>query len=99
MEIVERKENPLLSRVEIQFTLNHKSSPPPSLVDMIGGIMKLEPGSKKELIFIKNVNTRFGMPQTTGLALIYASEEDANLEPDYIKSRHKMDDESKGGDE
>jgi len=94
LEIIERKENTLLSRVEIAFSLNHANAPTPSLSEMIGMVMKLEPGSKKDLIYIKNVNTRFGMARTNGLALIYESEDDASLEPNYIKSRHKMPEES-----
>ncbi|MGY8691825.1 MAG: hypothetical protein ACKVHF_02560, partial [Candidatus Poseidoniales archaeon] len=65
MEIINRKENALLNRVEIEFTLNHDSEPTPSLSEMISLVLKLEPGSKKELVYIKNVNTRFGMPQTS----------------------------------
>ncbi len=90
MEIINRKENPLLNRVEIQFTLNHENSPTPSLAEMINSVVKLEPGCKKELIYIKNVNTRFGMPKTTGLALIYSSEKDTSIEPEYVKNRHKV---------
>ena len=104
MEIIERKENTLLGRVEIFFALNHANAPTPSLSKMIEMVMKLEPRSKKNLIYIKDVNTRFGMARTNGLALIYESEEDANLEPDYIKSRHEIPEESsvevsEGGDE
>ena len=104
MEIIERKENTLLGRVEITFTLNHSNSPTPPLSKMIEMAMKLEPGSKKDLIYIKNVNTRFGMAMTNGLALIYESEEYANIEPDYIKLRHEIPEESssevsEGGDE
>lgn len=100
MEIIDRKDNSLLNRVEIKFTLNHDSEPTPSLTEMINMVLKLEPGSKRELIYIKNVNTRFGMPQTSGLALIYSSMEDASIEPEYIKSRHKVsEEESKGGNE
>jgi|TARA_B110000967_G_scaffold29980_1_gene28200 ribosomal protein S24E len=97
LEIINRKENALLNRVEIEFTLNHDSEPTPSLSEMISLVLKLEPGSKKELVYIKNVNTRFGMPQTSGLALIYASEESTSTEPDYIKTRHKVPEESTGG--
>ena len=96
MEIIERKENALLGRVEITFTLNHSNAPTPSLSKMIEMVMKLEPGSKKDLIYIKNVNTRFGMARTNGLALIYESEDYANLEPDYIKIRHEIPEESSG---
>ncbi len=89
MEIISRKENPLLNRVELQFRWEHTSGATPSLSEMVAAAAKAEPGSKKELIFVKDVNTRFGRPQTTGLALIYADSESATLEPDYVHSRHE----------
>ena len=44
------------------------------------------------------------MPRTTGLALIYSSEEASTIEPDFIVERHKRirgdeSDDSEGGDE
>lgn len=89
MEIISRKENPLLNRVELQFRWEHTSGATPSLSEMVAAAAKAEPGSKKELTFVKDVNTRFGRPQTTGLALIYADSESATLEPDYVHSRHE----------
>ena len=35
MEVIERKENPLLDRVEIRFMWNHENSPTPSLNEMV----------------------------------------------------------------
>ena len=72
---------------------------------MVSATAKVEPGSKEELIFIKDVSTRFGMPRTTGLALVYSTEEASSIEPDFIVERHKKvrgDDSSadgEGGDE
>ena len=94
MEVTERKENPLLDRVEIRFVWNHANSPTPSLADMRAAAVKAEPGAKEELVFVKDVNTRFGMPQTTGVALIYGSADSAELEPDYVKARHSSQKES-----
>jgi len=94
MEVTERKENPLLDRVEIRFVWNHPNSPTPSLADMRAAAVKAEPGAKEELVFVKDVNTRFGMPQTTGVALIYGSADSAELEPDYVKARHSPQKES-----
>tara|TARA_B100000029_G_scaffold291457_1_gene285018 strand:+ start:34460 stop:34834 length:375 start_codon:yes stop_codon:yes gene_type:complete len=88
MEVTERKENPLLDRVEIRFVWNHANSSTPSLADMRAAAARAEPGAKEELVFVKDVNTRFGMPQTTGIALIYGSIESAELEPAYVKARH-----------
>ena len=89
MEIIERKENPLLNRVEISFRWEHSKGSTPKLSEMVAAAAKAEPGSKKELTFVKNVNTRFGRPQTTGIAVIYGDAEAAALEPEYVHTRHK----------
>ena len=89
MEIIERKENPLLNRVEISFRWNHSKEATPKLSDIVAAAAKAEPGSKKELTFVKNVNTRFGRPQTTGIAVIYGDAESATVEPDYVHNRHE----------
>jgi len=89
MEIIERKENPVLDRVELTFQWNHSGEATPSLSQMVDAAAKAEPGANKKLVFVKNVNTRFGMSRTSGLALIYGAEESASIEPDYVIERHK----------
>ncbi|MEC7713380.1 MAG: hypothetical protein VYE78_00455, partial [Candidatus Thermoplasmatota archaeon] len=66
MEVIDRKENPLLGRVEIRFQWEHTNSPTPSLKEMVAAAAKAEPGAKENLVFLKEVKTRFGRPQTTG---------------------------------
>ena len=88
MEVIERKENTLLDRVEIRFLWNHDNSPTPSLKEMVAAAAKAEPGAKQELVFVKEVSTRYGRPQTTGLALVYGSSESAELESEYVRVRH-----------
>jgi len=87
MEAKDRKENPLLNRVEIEFSWNHEGKATPSRSDMLNQIASLEPGSNKDLIVLKNVNTRFGVGITTGSAFIYGDEEALNVEPDYVHKR------------
>ena len=89
MEIIERKENPVLDRVELTFQWNHSGDATPSLSQMVDAAAKAEPGADKKLVFVKNVNTRFGMSRTTGMALIYGTAESASIEPDYVIERHK----------
>jgi ribosomal protein S24E len=89
VEVIERNENPMLDRVELQFRWDHPNSPTPSLIQMVEATAKAEPGSKKDLIFVKNVNTRFGMARTSGVALVYGSAESASIEPRYVIERHK----------
>ena len=98
MEIVERKENPLLDRVELSFVWDHPGNPTPSLAEMIEASAKSEPGSDKKLVFVKNVNTRFGMSRTSGLAMIYGSPDSASIEPDYVIERHKTLNESESNE-
>tara|TARA_B100000459_G_C8397092_1_gene123072 strand:+ start:36 stop:461 length:426 start_codon:yes stop_codon:yes gene_type:complete len=87
MEIIDRKENPLLNRVEIEFRWNHEGKATPSRVDMLNGIASIEPGSNRDLIVIKDVNTRFGQSSTTGLGIVYADAESMKVEPDYMHAR------------
>ena len=89
MEIIERKENPVLDRVELTFQWNHSGEATPSLSQMGDAAAKAEPGADKKLVFVKNVNTRFGMSRTSGMALIYGAAEAASIEPDYVIERHK----------
>ena len=52
-------------------------------------VKTLEPGSNPELIVVKDCNTRFGQPLTTGLAFIYSTEDAMKVEPEYIFKRHE----------
>ena len=88
MEIIDRKENPLLNRVEIEFRWNHEGSATPSREDMLNGIASIEPGSNRDFIVVKNVNTRFGIGSTTGLGLVYADADSMKVEPDYMHERY-----------
>ena len=103
MQVIDRKDNPLLNRVEIRFTWDHPNSPTPDLSQMVAAAAKAEPGAKEDLVFIKDVSTRFGMPRTTGLALIYSSEEASSIEPNFIVKRHNRvrgeESSAEGGDE
>ena len=89
MEIIQRKENPVLDRVELTFQWTHSGEATPSLSQMVDAAAKAEPGSDKKQVFVKNVNTRFGMSRTSGLAMIYGSPDSASIEPDYVIERHK----------
>ena len=88
MEIINRKENPALGRVELKFQWDHSNEATPSLSQMVEAAAKAEPGADRELVVVKNVNTRFGMSRTTGTALIYGSAESKSIEPEYVIERH-----------
>ena len=52
-------------------------------------VKTLEPGSNPEHIIVKDCNTRFGQPLTTGMAYIYGDAESMKVEPVYIHKRHE----------
>ena len=89
MEIIDRKDNPLLNRVEMRFVWNHEGKATPTRKEMVEAAAKSEPNAKKELTYIKDVRTVFGKGRTEGTALIYSSAESASMEPSYVSARHK----------
>jgi len=110
MEIKERKENKILNRVELSFSWKHDKKSTPSRKEVIALVQTLEPGANSDLIVVKDCNTRFGQPLTTGTAYIYNSAEAMAVEPGYIQKRHEelrsspaadepAGDDAEGGDE
>ena len=89
MDIVNRTENKLLNRVEIDFKWSHKGSKTPSKKEIMDLVKTLEPGSNPDCIVVKNCKTRYGQALTTGRALIYENAEAMKVEPEYIHERHK----------
>ena len=87
MQIVNRIENKLLNRVEISFRWQHLGMSTPSRKEVMDLVRTLEPGSNPDCIVVKNCNTRFGQPLTTGTAFIYDNEASMTVEPEYI---HKV---------
>ena len=87
MQIIERRENKLLDRVEIDFQINHTGKPTPTRSSVAKSLAGLEPGSKTDLIVVKELSTRFGQALTTGVALIYANAEALSVEPAYVHER------------
>ena len=90
MEIVSRKENKLLNRVEINFRWQHIGQSTPSRKAVMDLVKTLEPGSNPDCIVVKECNTRFGQPLTTGMAFIYGDSASMTVEPEFIHKRHEQ---------
>ena len=88
MDVVDRMENKLLNRIEINFSWRHSGKATPSRKEVLDLVKTLEPNTNSEYIVIKNCKTRFGQPLTTGTAFIYADEDSMKVEPEYIHQRH-----------
>lgn len=73
-EILSRRENPLLDRVEIEFRTRHPSEPTPTRDALREEIAKIAKG-KKDLVIIDRVDSDFGRPETTGYAKVYKNKD------------------------
>ena len=88
MEITDRKENPILNRVEISWQWRHVGAATPTRAEIVDAVVKMEPGATKDRVLVKSVSTRFGQPLTTGDAYVYGDRADYEKEPKYILARH-----------
>lgn len=89
IEIVAKKDNPLLKRKEIQFRVDHNQngSTPPRTEIRKAVAVALKIGV--DGVFIKRFVTKTGTHMAFGVANVYDSAEQAKLvEPEYIVKRN-----------
>lgn len=92
IEIQDKKDNPLLSRVEVRFTLHHANEQTPSR-DSVREKLAAQLGSKKSLVIVDNMASEFGRQVTRGYARVYSAPEPIGLnEPLYLLKRNKLED-------
>src|SRR5512136_734581 len=88
VKIILKKNNPLLKRKEVEFTVEHKQGRTPLRLDIkrsIAGELQVT----DKLVFIKKMKTMTGTNTTVGFANAYESEAQAKLiEPAYIIKRN-----------
>jgi small subunit ribosomal protein S24e len=88
LKIVSQKQNPLLKRKEVQFTVVHTQSKTPARLDIKRSIAS-ELQISDKLVFIKKMKTMTGTNTAVGEANAYESEAQAKLiEPAYIMKRN-----------
>lgn len=95
IEITQKKDNPLLSRTEVRFTVTHLNEKTPSR-DQIREKVASQLGSKKGLVVVDSMNSVFGKGATRGYARVYTTTEALGQnEPDYLLKRNKLEDAKK----
>jgi len=88
LKIVSKKENPVLKRIEVQFTVEHNQAKTPGRLDIKRSVASQLQVSDK-LVFIKKMDTLTGTSITVGEANAYQSEAQAKIiEPEYIVKRN-----------
>lgn len=90
LEVVEKKENPLLHRTELKFKVKFGKEKTPSRAEVRELIAK-NTSSDVERVIIDHMRTSFGIHQVTGYCKIYENIDFAKrIEPDYILIRHGL---------
>ena len=90
LEIIEKRENPLLNRTEVKFRVKHQGEKTPErelVKSDLAEMLKVN----KSVVIIDYIRPSFGMAISSGYAKIYKSIEDAKkIEPSYIIKRNKL---------
>jgi len=88
VKIVSKKENPLLKRKEVKFTVVHTQGKTPARLDIKRSIAS-ELQISDKLVFVKKMKTMTGTNTAVGEANAYETEVQAKLiEPAYIMKRN-----------
>src|SRR5712691_8553767 len=90
LEVLQRKENPLLKRVEVTFKAIHKAEPAPTR-DALRAFLAKELKATKDIVVIDYQASTFGRYETVGEAKVYKTKEEAlAVERKHILVRNKL---------
>lgn len=90
LEILTKKDNMLLDRIEIQFKISHKNEKTPAR-DEVREKIAAEINVGKENVIIDFMKSRYGKEETTGYAKIYKTVESAKgSESEHVLVRNKL---------
>src|SRR5438876_10507730 len=90
LEVLQRKENPLLKRVEVTFKATHKAEPTPTR-DALRAFLAKELKATKDIVVIDFQASTFGRYETVGAAKVYKTKEEAlAVERKHILVRNKL---------
>ncbi len=95
IEITGKKDNLILERTEVEFTIKHDRERTPSRKDVKGKLVEVL-GTKKEIVVVNSFHTQFGKGESRGSANVYKSLERAReIEEKYILKRNGLLEEKK----
>jgi small subunit ribosomal protein S24e len=90
LEVLGRKENPLLKRTEVRFKAIHKAEPTPTR-DALRAFLAKELKATKDIVVIDSQASTFGRYETLGYAKVYKSKEEAlAVERKHILIRNQL---------
>ena len=84
IKVLDSKENPLLSRKEVKFNVDHPKESTPKIQDVKQKLAAMLT-AKEELVFVDNIKSHFGKAASIGYAKVYDSVESAKkIEKEHI---------------
>lgn len=90
LQVLTKKENPLLKRVEVTFKAVHKAEATPTR-DSIRTELAKQLKASKDVVVVDHSDSSFGRFETLGYAKIYKSKEEAlSVERAHILVRNKL---------
>jgi small subunit ribosomal protein S24e len=90
VQVLTKRENPLLKRTEIAFKVIHKAEPTPTR-DTIRGELAKQLQAAKDHVIVDSARSSFGRFETIGYAKVYKSKDDAlAIERPHILVRNKL---------
>jgi small subunit ribosomal protein S24e len=90
IEIESKKNNPLIDRTEVHFTINHQGKGTPDR-EIIRSELADKLNVKKDNVIVNHLNSGFGIHISTGYAKVYKSVEiSKGLERKHILQRNKL---------
>src|SRR3990170_3765818 len=90
VQILAKKENPLLQRTEVSFKAIHKAEPTPTR-DAIRQELAKHLKAAKDVVVVDGARSTFGRSETSGYAKVYKSKEQAlSVERYHILVRNKL---------
>jgi small subunit ribosomal protein S24e len=95
IEIDSKKNNPLLDRTEVHFSIQHEGEKTPNR-EIIRSELAEKLNAKKENIIINDIQSSSGIQKSVGYAKIYSSVKKAEeMERKHILKRNKISGEKK----
>ncbi len=88
MEITEQKQNPLMKRTEVYFTIDHKGEATPGRNAVAEEVAK-QLKSKRDCVVVDSIESVFGAGMSKGYAKVYDSKDAAmEFESEYLLKRN-----------
>jgi ribosomal protein S24E len=90
IEVTNRHENVLLSRVEIEVAITHDQQATPKRDELRDAVADRE-STKAKLVIVQRMEPQFGRGHTRGFVHVYKDEEGLRrMEPHHLLVRHGM---------